>query len=243
MKKYILFFFLISIHTIAFCQPICSFDEKMQELIATNPNYAREYQLTEQKIKEYIATHQVAKPGTPTVVYTIPVVVHVMHTGGAIGSTYNPNDATIQNTINYLNQVYAGTYAGMEAPFGSSAVVNMELRFAFAQRTPSCGYTNGINRVDASFIPGYTAAGVNNAGSNGCSDITLKNFARWNPADYYNIWLVNKIDEKDGTSGQFIAGYAYFAGANASLDGTVMLATQMRAGSKVLPHEIGHAFN
>jgi hypothetical protein len=243
MKKNILAFLFISINAIAFCQPICSFDEKMQELIITNPAYARDYLLTEQKIKEYIATHQVAKPGTPTVVYTIPVVVHVMHTGGAVGSIYNPSDAAIQNTINYLNQVYAGTYAGMEAPVGGAAVLNMELKFAFAQRTPACGFTNGIDRVDASSIPGYTAAGVNSSGSSGCADITLKNFARWNPADYYNIWVVNKIDANDGTTGQFVAGYAFFAGASASVDGTVMLATQMKVGSKVLPHEIGHAFN
>ena len=243
MQKIILAFLLININAIAFCQPICSFDEKMQELIKTNPTYARDYHLTEQKIKDYITTHQVARPGTPTVVYTIPVVVHVMHTGGAVGTIYNPNDATIQNTINYLNQVFAGTYTGMEAPVGGDAVLNMELKFAFAQRTPACGYTNGIDRVDASSIPGYTAAGVNNSGSSGCTDLTLKNFARWNPADYYNIWVVNKIDAKDGTSGQFVAGYAYFAGASASVDGTVMLATQMKVGSKVLPHEIGHAFN
>jgi hypothetical protein len=68
MKKYIITFLFICINAIAFCQPICSFDEKMQELITTNPTYARDYLLTEEKIKDYITTHQVSKPGTPTVV-------------------------------------------------------------------------------------------------------------------------------------------------------------------------------
>ena len=166
-----------------------------------------------------------------------------MHTGGAIGSIYNPTDAQITGAINYLNQVYAGTYPGMTSPFGGGSVVNMDIQFALAQRTPTCGSTNGIDRVDASSIPNYTTYGVNVNNSNGVSDITLKNFARWNPSDYYNIWVVNKLDSANGTSGQFIAGYAYFAGASSSLDGTVMLATQMISGQKTLPHEIGHALN
>jgi hypothetical protein len=243
MKKISLVFLLTCISAITFSQPICSFDTKTKELIAADPQNAKDYLLTEQKIASYIAAHKAARPGTPATLYTIPIVVHVMHTGGVVGSIYNPGDAAIQATINYLNQVYAGTYAGMEPPVAGASVVNMEMKFVFAQRTPSCGYTNGIERIDASSLPGYTAAGVNSSGSSGVADIDLKNFARWNPADYYNIWVVNKIDGLDGTVGQFVAGYAYFAGSAASFDGTVMLATQMFSGSKVLPHEIGHAFN
>ena len=55
--------------------------------------------------------------------------------------------------------------------------------------------------------------------------------------------MVNKIDGKDGTSGQFVEGFAYFAGAPASVDGTVKLPTQMFSGSKTFPYEIGHALN
>ncbi|MBK8501485.1 MAG: hypothetical protein IPL46_04335 [Saprospiraceae bacterium] len=131
----------------------------------------------------------------------------------------------------------------MEAPVGGGGVVNLELTFALAQRSPSCGYTNGIDRVNATAIPNYESFGVNALGSSGCTDLQLKNFARWNPADYYNIWIVHKIDGVDGTMGQFIAGYASFAGSPSNVDGTVMLATQAVAGNKVLPHEIGHAFN
>ena len=230
----------ITFSTIA--QTKCAFDEKMEQYIKDNPKNAEEIRQTEEKIKNYIKAHP-AGTNSPTVVYTIPVVVHVMHTGGAVGTIYNPSDANIIGAINYLNQVYAGTYAGMEPPIEGGGVVNMELQFALAQRTPSCGNTNGIDRVDASSIPNYTANGVNANGTSGCTDLELKNFARWNTADYYNIWVVNKIDGADGTSGQFIAGYAYFAGAPANVDGTVMLATQMVSGEKTLPHEIGHAFN
>ncbi len=243
MKKLTLLWLSIAFYTIAAGQVLCGFDQKMKELKEASPEDAGQIAATEQLVKRYIAEHPPGLQKRQNVSYTVPVVIHVMHTGGAVGSIYNPTDAVLQGFINYLNQVFAGTYAGMEAPVGGGGIVNMELTFALAQRTPSCGPTNGIDRVDASSIPNYTNLGVNSANTNGVTDLTLKDFARWNTADYYNIWVVNKIDGKDGTTGQFTAGYAYFAGSSASRDGTVMLATQAVAGRKTLPHEIGHAFN
>ncbi len=226
-------------------QPPCAFDVVHSKMLQNNTEYARQVNLNELSIQRYISDHPelLHRTNRTESIYTIPVVVHVMHTGGAIGSIYNPTDAQIIGAITYLNQVFAGTYAGMTAPVEGGGVVNMELQFALAQRTPTCGYTNGIDRVDASSLPNYTTNGVNAQTSSGCPDVTMKNLSRWNTADYYNIWVVNKIDGADGTSGQFIAGYAYFPGASSSVDGTVMLATQMISGQKTLPHEIGHALN
>jgi hypothetical protein len=167
--------------------------------------------------------------------YTIPVVVHVVHTGGAIGSIYNPTDAQITGAIDYLNQVYAGTYPGM------NGIGDMEIQFALAKRDPNCNPTNGINRVDGSSLTGYVSGGVKASTSTGTNELNVKDLIRWNPTQYYNIWVVNKIDGADGTSGSFTAGYAYYPGAPTTLDGTVMLATQMKTGAKTLPHEIGHA--
>ena len=226
-------------------QPPCAFDQLHKSLLQKDPEYARRIEENKVAIRKFIDTHP-QKKGTaakPNASYTIPVVVHVMHTGGAVGSIYNPTDAQITGAINYLNQVFSATFPGMTAPIEGGGVVDLEVQFALAQRTPACGATNGIDRVDASSIPNYVANAVNAAGSAGCSDLTLKNFARWNPADYYNVWVVNKIDGADGTSGQFIAGYAYFPGSPSTLDGTVMLATQMITGQKTLPHEVGHALS
>jgi Pregnancy-associated plasma protein-A len=241
MKKTVLLFLVLcSITIAAYSQAICSFDEKTQQLIESSPENAAIYLQTRQQIRDYVKAHPVTAGKSSLIAYSIPVVVHVMHTGGAVGTIYNPSDANIIGAINYLNQVYGGTYPGMEQPVEGGGVVNMELQFVLAQRTPSCGTTNGIDRVDASSIPNYTASGV---GTGGCTDLELKNFARWNTANYYNIWVVNRIDGADGTSGTFTAGYAYYPGAPATLDGTVMLATQMLSGEKTLPHEIGHAFD
>lgn len=223
----------------SFAQPICGFDHIHQTRLAVDPQYANQVQLNEQKIRKFITeskSRSVLGFGTLSTAI-IPVVVHVIHTGGAVGTIYNPTDADIQGAIDYLNKVYA---ADASVTTGSVA---LGIQFVLAKRTPYCSATTGIERIDGSSIPNYAANGVNANNTNGTDEINVKNLSRWDPSSYYNIWVVDKIDGNDGTNGQFIAGYAYFAGAPASLDGTVMLATQMKSGEKTLPHEIGHAFS
>ncbi len=227
----------------AFSQPICAFDNLHRNLLKTDSSYRKIILANEAHIREFIRKHPDNLSGNArgsainSTLYTIPVVVHVIHTGGAIGSIYNPTDAQITGAISYLNQVYNGTYPGLEG------VGDLQVQFALAARDTNCNASTGIDRIDGSSMTNYASNGVNSTTTGGVSDLTVKNFDRWDPVNYYNIWVVNKIDGKDGTSGQFIAGYAYFAGAPAAYDGTVMLATQMKTGQKTLPHEIGHALS
>ncbi len=159
-----------------------------------------------------------------------------MHTGGPVGSIYNPSEGQILGAIDYLNQVYKGTYPG------TSGIGDIEIQFALAVRDPNCNSTNGIDRIDGSGVQHYADNGVNAQAAIGTDEINIKNLSRWNPLDYYNIWVVNKIDGLDGTAGSFVGGFAWFPGAPFELDGTMLLATQMQAGRKTLPHELGHAF-
>ena len=231
---------LLYVQSIA--QPICGFDQVHGRRMKADRIYRENILRYESNLRSYIqqqgAIQQLKMPktlsGPP---YTIPVVVHVVSTGGAVGTIYNPSDAQIQATINYLNQVYNGTYPGTQG------VGDLQIQFVLAKRDPNCNPTNGINRVDGSSIPGYSSGGVNVNTSLGTDEINVKNLIRWDPSQYYNIWVVDKIDGNDGTSGSFVAGFAYFPGGDPNYDGTIMLATQMAVGQKTLPHELGHAFN
>ncbi len=228
-------FFGLNVHS----QAICGFDDMHAKLMKSDPSYRKNVEASEANIRRYIDNHRNLSDarvnGVEATLYTIPVVVHVVHTGGAIGTIYNPTDASIVGAINYLNQIYNGTYPGTQG------VGDIQIQFALATRDPYCNATTGIDRIDGSSLTNYVANGVNSSGSTGVNSLTLKSFDRWDPNAYYNIWVVNKIDTKDGTSGQFIAGFAALAGGFASNDGTIMLATQMQSGKKTLPHEIGHA--
>jgi hypothetical protein len=245
-----------------FAQPICGFDGAHQQRMKTDPSYRNDVKKYEAGIYQYIQSHPApinsvqgnkatnsinpvnsingtsSAPKTlGTALYTIPVVIHVVHTGGAIGSIYNPTDAQILGAIDYLNEVYNGSYPGTQG------VGDLQIQFVVAQRDPNCNPTNGIDRVDGSSLAGYDSGGVNRNLTLGTDEINVKNLSRWDPTQYYNVWVVDKIDGADGTTGQFIAGFAYFPGGDPNYDGVIMLATQMITGQKTLPHEIGHAFN
>lgn len=222
-------------------QPVCGFDQSNIALRQANPIYKRQLDINEQLIGQYIGQIKSGQPyhKKQMGIFTIPVVVHVLHTGNPVGSMYNPSDEQIIAAIDYLNAIYDGTHPSLTLP-GTDAAGDIGLRFVLAKRDPDCNPTMGINRVDMSSDAAYVSNGASNININ--DDIAMKTPIAWDRSNYYNIYVVNKINGKDGTSGQFVAGYAYFP-TSSVVDGTVMLATQMKAGHKTLAHEIGHAFN
>lgn len=222
-------------------QPVCGFDQSSLALKQADPSYRLQVDLNEQKIGLYIRQRKSAKPygKKQTHIFNIPVVVHVLHTGEPAGTLFNPSDEQILDAIAYLNAIYDGTHPSL-TPAGTDAAGDMGVRFLLAKRDPDCNPTTGIHRVDMSANADYVANGASN--TNVSRDIAMKAPIAWDRSSYYNIYVVNKINGKDGTSGQFVAGYAYFP-TSSEADGIVMLATQMKAGSKTLSHEMGHAFN
>lgn len=225
----------------------CGFDQLHQRQLLTDPAYAQRVNDMNTQLTAMLQTNPLGliinTPGG--LIYEIPVVVHIIHTGGAVGTVYNPDDTQIEDMIDYLNKTYEATWPGY--PSATTGGTYIPLRFKLAKRTPSCMPTNGIIRVDGSIVPGYVSGGVsrNFPLLPGIDDPVLKNISRWPNNRYYNIWVVNKISGQDGlTPGSpYVAGYAYFPGASANVDGTVILASQAMAGKSTLPHEIGHAFS
>lgn len=237
-------FYLLTLCVLSrsYAQPRCGFETRMDQMRKENPGID---QLVNRQVQEYIST-QNKLTNTEATVYYIPVVVHVIHTGGAVGTIYNPADANINAAISYLNAVYDGTWNGAGGSILGAG--DIQLKFVLATKDPENNPTSGIVRVNGSIISNYNSSGVM-LSSTGADEVTVKDLSRWDPLRYYNIWVVNRIDGLDGTSGSFFGGYATFPLANNSTnnslrrDGTVMLATQMIAGAKTLPHEIGHAFS
>ncbi len=219
----------------------CGFDEAHKQMLAQNPAYAARVQaFTTQWIQsQQMAQNSLAVVAPGDTTYEIPVVIHVVRpVASAATSTYNPTDAQLIGMIDYVNQVYAGTYYQT----GGNGV-RFPVRFVLAKRDSACGSTTGIIRVDGSGLPGYASGGVAHSGTTGASEASIKALSRWNNNDYYNIWVVNKIDGQDGLNGgTYTAGYAYFPGAG-DLDGTIMLASSSHSNEITLPHELGHAFN
>ena len=85
----------------------CGFDYK-RVILLQDPNYLKLEIESEMKIAQYLSQNQSRSSHS---IYTIPVVVHVLHTGQPIGTSYNISDAQIQSAITRLNEVYRGQSA------------------------------------------------------------------------------------------------------------------------------------
>ena len=215
---------------------ICGFDRLHKQQIASPENQSAVNQInTAIAVRQNSLRLRRSVTSAKPVTYEIPVVVHVVHSGEPVGSVYNPSDASIQQMIDFVNRTYSGEAGGNG--------VNIPIRFKLARRAPDCGPTTGIVRVDGSVIPGYAQNGLVYSGDViGASDLALKNLSRWPNTEYYNIWIVKDIKAEGLPDDVYIAAYAYFPGASASRDGTVLRFNTVNATSATLPHELGHAF-
>jgi hypothetical protein len=202
----------------------CGTDALYNFLMETNEEYRLQLFENNENIKNYILNNAHDRSNQT---YVIPVVVHVIHLGEAVGTGNNISDAQILEAIQGLNNRFSNSN-GMSVDF------NME--FCLAVRDPNNQPTNGINRVDGSAINGYASNGINfSSNICGANETAVKNLSRWPVNQYYNIWVVNKI------CGNY-AGYAYYPWGGPN-DGTVMARSYMTSGSITLAHELAHGFH
>ena len=228
-------------------QEVCGTALLHDKLMLLDENYRNRIRQNESLLQAVKAQNDLAARSTQAnnQLLVIPVVVHIIHIGEAVGVGNNISDAQVNSAITALNNMYrkkAGTY-------GDGGGVDMEIEFQLATRDPNCNPTTGIVRVNGSSVPNYATMGVKSNVS-GADEIAIKNLSRWPNTDYYNIWVVSEIENNNGGSG--IQGYAYFPGAPASLDGTIVINSAFGTTGTVksytnrgqtLAHEMGHAFN
>jgi hypothetical protein len=136
----------------------CGFDQKHQQLKAGNPAYVQQQQQFDAQLAALMnnPTGLIINNTNGSVSYQIPVVIHVIHTGGSVGSIYNPTDAQLTGMVSYLNQVYAATWPGY--PNASNGGTPIPLQFVMAQRTPWCSSTNVFVGVEGSGTTKIAAA-------------------------------------------------------------------------------------
>ncbi|MDT0557932.1 M43 family zinc metalloprotease [Ichthyenterobacterium sp. W332] len=162
----------------------------------------------------------------------LPVVVHVVHNGEAVGVGNNISDLQVLSQIDVLNE----DYRRIPGSRGFGAGVDTNIEFYLAKEDPNCNPTNGIMRYRRSELP--------NGGASIDSDIKPKTF--WDSSRYLNMWVVN--------IGGGILGYATFPGtAPAEEDGVVMIPSAFGSNDapgvfiggvynlgRTTTHEVGH---
>ncbi|MEI8137998.1 MAG: M43 family zinc metalloprotease [Bacteroidota bacterium] len=162
-----------------------------------------------QKVEDYKTSLATGK--TQAVNYTIPVIVHVIHGGQAVGTFPNLAQGQINSQIAVLNADFNGTgfnVGNLPTAF-AAAKANTGVSFCLAQKDPN-GVTlaePGIERIS------YIAKGwANPAAAAYNTPTTFQNYVNgtikpgsiWDPTRYMNIWIT---DENAATG---LLGYAAF---------------------------------
>lgn len=239
----------VSAQTVIQASEPCGFDHIHEHLLSIDPEYARRVADNEKLMDQILNGAAVTIPQTGPV-YTVPVVVHVIHLGEALGTGSNISDAQVQSAITALNE----DFRKMTGTNGDGNGVDVEIEFCLAERDPNGNATTGIVRVNGTGTcfggSCYDNVGIVPAGLSGTNEMAVKALSTWPNTEYYNIWIVSEINNNGGGAG--IQGYAYFPGASPAVDGSVILhnafgTTGNLKGytnmNRVATHELGHGFN
>ncbi len=171
----------------------CGFESAHKARIKNNPAYAKIVKKSAEIIQSKASVNSEE-------LLIIPVVVHVLHLGEPIGTGSNITDAQIISSIDRLNEVYRGRHIANG--------VDLKIEFRLARQTLDCEPTNGINRINASHIQGYSERGLERDDVNAADESELSALSYWSADKYFNIWTVTEIDDNGGGAG--VQGYAYF---------------------------------
>ena len=201
-------------------------EEMLQKRYPARANTEKFEQWLAPKVAAVKAQRLAASTQGTNQVVTIPVVVHIVHNGSALGTNENIADAQVHSQIEVLNQDFRRM---MGTPgFNNNTVgADTEIQFCLAQRDVNGISTTGIIRHNLGTGEGWSMEEV---------DATLKPQTQWDPEQYLNIWVVDNVYIP--LFGE-LAGYAQFP-TNSGLPGLDGLGVETAATTDGVV--IGHLY-
>jgi PKD repeat protein len=213
--------------------------------LMNNPAYAVQYQLDQQ----LLANAEIANEGSRGVIYTIPVVFHILHNGGP----ENISDEQILDALAILNRDYRlqntdanNVHLDFRAsnPNAYSVPTDVEVEFVLATKAPNGACFNGITRTQSplSFVT------ASNQGTNQVQAIVNGNNVfngQWAGNRYLNIFVCGGIGGAAGytytPNGWIGTGMGNGIWILHSYTGSI--GTSNPTSGRALTHEVGHWLN
>lgn len=174
--------------------------------------------------------------------YIIPVVFHIIHSGGTDSISY-------QRVWNQMLRLHEDFRRIPETEGFASAGADTEIEFSLATKDPNGNPTTGV------VYWRYDQPPLNWTTKDFCRDTQdqrMKQVTGWDRTRYLNIWIVPRICTPSGSNPcgncNSVAGYAFFPSASAVVYGAVIDSrffwgsTSTRSG-RTLVHELGHNLN
>lgn len=226
-RNFIFFCFVLSTFVFAQDYRHCGTDHMVQQALENEPslkNLRKQLQLQADSIQKLTGFEK-----SDQEIHVIPVVVHVMHTGG----NSNISDEQVFDAMRIINEDFKKLNSDTTQVIDEfqNIYANVGVEFRLAKLDPDGNCTKGITRT-------YTTL-TNDAGEN------VKDVIKWDPRMYLNIWVVSNIASGAG-------GYSYYPGSAPNADanaGIVIRSSQFGSigasnggnfSSRSLTHEIGH---
>ncbi|MEE6126130.1 M43 family zinc metalloprotease [Chryseobacterium arthrosphaerae] len=190
-------------------------------------------------------------------VITIPVVVHVIHSGQNVGVAPNISDTQVMSQLTVMTNDFRKK---INTPgYNTNAVgADTEIEFVLAKVDPNGNPTNGIDRVN--LCRDYWGRGDESQGYTDYIDGTVKPKTIWDPTKYMNMWSVDFADngllgyaqfpsgaglpgitpnmEGPAITDGVVAGYSTFGSMDYN-DGTFLMQAGYDRG-RTMTHEVGH---
>ncbi len=194
---------------------------------------------------------------TNPIIYTIPVIFHIIHNGEAEGVGRNINKAFVDSQIIQINNDFRRK-ANTSGSNNHANGADVEIQFAAATISPTNAVLAqpGIDRINRN-ATGWTAPPHLDT----YMQSTVKPASSWNPDKYLNIWVCDLTDVSGtvlGYAQQPIApgniGQDEDTASIAGTDGIVLHYTIVGSSNKkptgnypydegrILTHELGHFF-
>lgn len=216
----------------------CATTEYMEEMRRNNPEFNQQMidaEASMTKLLENSNATVITQPGQRAkVIYTIPVVVHVVYQN----ATENISDAKVFSQIEILNEDFRRLNADTTntPSYFQTVAADCEINFCLAQTDPNGNPTNGITRTSTTVTSFNTNNDVKHDATGGKNP--------WNVTQYFNIWVCDL--------GNFLLGYGEFP--NASVSQTYGLVNHYKYFGNIgavapynlgrtATHEVGHCFN
>ncbi len=207
----------------------CASDQYFSQQVAEDPQVA----IDRQQMVEAIHQSSALSAKREGDKHIIPVVFHVIWDECEDNISLAQIKDGLRVVNEDLNRLNADSSSTRDEFKGVAA--NSEIEMRLARIDPDGNPTDGVVRVESPLT-----ANANNS---------VKNLSRWPTDQYFNIWVVQNI-QNFGGGGGIILGYAQFPGSGSwntygvvirhDAVGTIGTST---ADGRTLTHELGHTFN
>lgn len=135
-------------------------------------------------------------------IYTVPTVVHIVHSGQDVGTVQNPDVATVLSYIEEANRQFSHTHNGAKTYTNPNYGIDTEIEFCLSSTDPNGNYTSGVIRH---YLPDYYSTDY-------WSLSRIASKLEWDTDQYLNIWInytTNVLGISMGTRGVIMRNIAF----------------------------------